>query len=322
MRGRHLGGGWRVIDGCRLVAGGTPFEIVLAHRELGLALMELEPRWTPGAEQLLQQRLAAAGFARRFPGHIPIIHRRLRREDLPELPIVLTEAFSWQDPLTVAADSDWIEGLREALGGDDLEAPTRAPGPAVAAVGSPSGEPDGATPRGGPVVEPAAVPVAPAAPLAALAAVLAKPDVTPAPANAPSGPAAVSRSGTSRGRRIGMAVGGAAIAAGVALVVVLGQPRTPESSAPAAEPPRVQLAATAGPAAPALAQSAGAAPAPAPGESRAEPAPRASGQARAPGRRPGLVDCAGAGGRPRGGCGSGGPCGRGAAGAGRAVCGA
>jgi hypothetical protein len=104
MRGHHLGDGWRVIDGCRLSPDGPPVEIMLAHRKLGLAIMELEPRWTPGAEQLVRDRLKASGFADRFPGHLPIIHRRLRREVVTELPTVLNEAFSWQDPLTIPAE--------------------------------------------------------------------------------------------------------------------------------------------------------------------------------------------------------------------------
>jgi len=82
---RQLGVGWQVVDGCRLTPDGAPIEIVLAHRALGLAIMELEPRWTPWVEQRLRARLAAAGFADRFPGHLPIIHRRLRRELLAEL---------------------------------------------------------------------------------------------------------------------------------------------------------------------------------------------------------------------------------------------
>ena len=136
-----------MIDGCRLASDGPPVEIVLVHRELGLAIMELEPRWTPGAEQLLQERLTAAGFSDRFPGHLPIIHRRLRREVLGELPIVLTEAFSWQDPLTIPAELDWIEGLREALVATDPEAPTRGPMPERVIEAPPAPDADGAEPE-------------------------------------------------------------------------------------------------------------------------------------------------------------------------------
>jgi hypothetical protein len=261
MRGRHLGGGWRVIDGCRLTPDGPPVEIVLAHPELGLAIMELEPRWTQGAEQLLQERLKATGFAARFPGHLPIIHRRLRREVLAELPMVLTEAFSWQDPLTISADLDWIEGLREALGATDADAPTRGPVPAAPAE-TPSAPIEGETPPGiaaepAPSAGPpeATPPAVHAPPLAALAAAIGKPGAPPVAANAPAMPAVAQ---PARGRRFGLAVGGAAIAAGVALVIVLG--RQPPTETPPSEA-RLHVAGTAGAGTPVLTPSAGATPA-------------------------------------------------------------
>ena len=107
--------GWSLVEDCRLGLGSGPPDIVLLHPGIGVALLEMEPRWTPDAETAFRQRLDAIGFAQDFPGHLPVIHRRLRPIDLPELPVLLAEAFSWQPRLTLPEGGAWTAAARRAL---------------------------------------------------------------------------------------------------------------------------------------------------------------------------------------------------------------
>lgn len=117
--------GWIVLSDCRIDGGDGPPDIVLLHPAIGVALLEMEPRWTADAETRFRQRLDAIGFARHYPGHLPVIHRRLRPADLPELPTLLTEAFSWQPSLSLPEGGAWVAAARRALTDHAAPAPSR-----------------------------------------------------------------------------------------------------------------------------------------------------------------------------------------------------
>lgn len=219
--------GWQLLgDGARLGLG--PADIVLANEAVGVALLQVEPHWNRAAVEALRVRLDTTGFTRRFPGHLPVIHRRISPDLLPELPTLLSEAFSWQDRLGLPPGSAWVEALRTALASQEAQAPPAAP---VAAA-----------PVAAPIPAPIPAPVV-AAPAAAAVA-------TPPPATT------LARPDTPRLRpgRIVLGLGGLAIA-GALLLAVLAPDRVREV-APG-------LAGGGAPAAPVAAQSvaAGAAPA-------------------------------------------------------------
>jgi hypothetical protein len=131
----RLEAGWIVLSDCRIGGGDGPPDIVLLHPTIGVALLEMEPRWTADAETRFRQRLEAIGFARHYPGHLPVIHRRLRPTDLPELPTLLTEAFSWQPALTLPEGGAWVAAARRAL------TDRAAPAPAGATTGASAARP-------------------------------------------------------------------------------------------------------------------------------------------------------------------------------------
>lgn len=119
-----LENGWRLLTNCRL--GGNTIQIVLIRPAAGVALIEIEPVWTPDALDLFGALLAEADFSRRFPGHLPVIHRRMRQVDVPMLAMLLADAFLWLEPISLDLDEPW-EGEIEAL----LKASTDAHGTIV-----------------------------------------------------------------------------------------------------------------------------------------------------------------------------------------------
>jgi hypothetical protein len=118
--------GWEVLAGGGIVG---PSDIVLAHPAIGVALLQIEPHWTADAVPRLHVLLARHRFPQRFPGHLPVIHRRLRPEHLPELPVVLREAFGWQPRIGLAPDRAWVAALQALLAG--APAPAAAPSQAA-----------------------------------------------------------------------------------------------------------------------------------------------------------------------------------------------
>ncbi len=124
------GRGWTLIEGAVIGNVPSPGNLVLLNPRFGLALFQLEAHWTENALAQLEQRLAASGFHEAFPGRLPIIHRRLRREVIPELPAILEEAFSLQPALTLPEGSAWVQALRTVLtdAGARLPAASISPG--------------------------------------------------------------------------------------------------------------------------------------------------------------------------------------------------
>jgi hypothetical protein len=146
--------GWEVLAGGSIVG---PSDIVLAHPAIGVALLQVDPHWTPDAVSRLRALLDRHGFPLRFPGHLPVIHRRLRPEHLPELPVVLHEAFGWQDPITLAPERAWVTALRGLL----VAAPAPAPVPAPLPRATPAPAAVPSAPRAAPVATPPADPARP-----------------------------------------------------------------------------------------------------------------------------------------------------------------
>jgi len=108
-----LQGGWV------LMAHGTdglvPGPIILARSQTGVALFELEPSWTPDLVSRFRRQLDVAGFTTAFPGYLPVIHRRLRVDDLPYLAVILDEGFTFQDPIRLPPDDRWRHALQVVL---------------------------------------------------------------------------------------------------------------------------------------------------------------------------------------------------------------
>jgi hypothetical protein len=95
-----LRNGWRLIANALL--GEALIQVVLIQPGNGVALMQIHAHRTPEALDLLRGRMAESGFAAAHPGTLPIIHRRLRPQDVPNLDFILADAFIWQDPITLA----------------------------------------------------------------------------------------------------------------------------------------------------------------------------------------------------------------------------
>jgi hypothetical protein len=95
--------------------GEAVLDIVLIQPTAGVALLEIEPRWTPDALDALRARLQESGFLAAYPGHLPMIHRRLEPTHVDQLGEILSEAFIWQPPLTLFGPGPWHEALERVL---------------------------------------------------------------------------------------------------------------------------------------------------------------------------------------------------------------
>jgi len=109
----RLPNGWRLLTNCQLGAG--LLQYVLIRPEAGVALLEIDPVWTPNARDIFREHLAQTGFTSRFPGNLPLIHRRMRPGDVAMLDMLLAEAFIWLDPLSIDADAAWEDALQALL---------------------------------------------------------------------------------------------------------------------------------------------------------------------------------------------------------------
>lgn len=138
-----LGNGCRLLTNCRL--GTMTLQLVLIRSATGVALLEIHPVWTATALDLLQARLDEAGFASRFPGNLPRIHRQIHPRDLPKLEEILAEAFVGIDPFTLEGCGGWEDALQDLLTPVPVAAPT-------ATAKTPA---HGASPVAEPLLEPA-----------------------------------------------------------------------------------------------------------------------------------------------------------------------
>ncbi len=108
-----LGPDWVLVAGARL--GADPIDMVLLHPRLGVALLQVAPRWTIDAPGRLRQRLDQARFGAIFNGHLPVVHRMVTPRDLPDLPRLLAEGFAGQPPLDLPAGDAWMRVVHRAL---------------------------------------------------------------------------------------------------------------------------------------------------------------------------------------------------------------
>ncbi|HZH45154.1 MAG TPA: hypothetical protein VEY31_00825 [Roseococcus sp.] len=105
LRVQRMPNGWLRLDESR--DGPAGVDIVLIQPGRGVALLEFTPAWAPGAVDRLRGFLDQAGFTAAHSGHLPIIHRKLRHEDEPDLGSLLEDAFDWQEPISLSGRGAW-----------------------------------------------------------------------------------------------------------------------------------------------------------------------------------------------------------------------
>ena len=109
----RLANGWLLLRSSRLAAERC---MILIQPGIGVGLLELEPAWTADLVGQFRALLDSSDFGAMHPGHLPVIHRRLRPADIAFLPIIMEEAFVWQDPISVeAAPGSWESTLSRLL---------------------------------------------------------------------------------------------------------------------------------------------------------------------------------------------------------------
>jgi hypothetical protein len=109
--------GWIRLDQCNL----SPFQgqallvpHVLLHPEIGVALIDIAPGETAGAEAAFRDRLEAARFAAIFPGDLPVVHLQLQPEELGSLGTLLPQAFAGLPLLRLPGGDGWVSVVRRA----------------------------------------------------------------------------------------------------------------------------------------------------------------------------------------------------------------
>ena len=110
--------GWICLQDCDLsgVPGhAVPLQFVLLHADLGVALLDIAPAATQGAESTLRRRLETARFEGIFPGYLPVVQLRIAADEVGELGALLDQAFATLPPLSVAGGDAWISVVRRAL---------------------------------------------------------------------------------------------------------------------------------------------------------------------------------------------------------------
>lgn len=110
---KKLPNGWHLLINCQIEI--SHFQYVVIQPAAGVVLLEIDPVWTANASTIFQQHLADTGFSSRFPGHLPLIHRRMRPGDMAMLDMLLAEAFIWLDPISIDSDGGWEEALEALL---------------------------------------------------------------------------------------------------------------------------------------------------------------------------------------------------------------
>ena len=105
LRVQRMPNGWLRLDDSR--DGPAGVDIVLIQPGRGVALLEYTPAWSPDAVDGLRDFLDQAGFTAAHSGHLPIIHRKLRHEDEPDLASLLDDAFDWQEPISLNGRGAW-----------------------------------------------------------------------------------------------------------------------------------------------------------------------------------------------------------------------
>ncbi len=92
---------------------GVPFHVdaMLLHPRRGVALVDIAPKVTPRASELMRQTLAETdALAARAPW-LPIVYCCISPDEVPELAGLLDTAFAGHMPVP-AGESDWVRELR------------------------------------------------------------------------------------------------------------------------------------------------------------------------------------------------------------------
>lgn len=107
---------WQLLGRCR-DGGGAPEGgcFVVAHPEVGVALVDLLPDHTPNAEALFRRLLNAVDFSARCRGYLPVVHCAVGPDELPALRGRIEEAFGYDSILTIADRGQWVSELWRVL---------------------------------------------------------------------------------------------------------------------------------------------------------------------------------------------------------------
>jgi hypothetical protein len=129
---RELDAGWQIIHHCAVRAAGESraIDFVLLHRDYGLALLEVA-RPGPGedtarAVAAMRTMLEEIGFARRYPGHLAIVARRIAPDAVSDLAAFLAVRFA-AVPVSAVADPTWPDWLMQRLAPEHRPAERPAP---------------------------------------------------------------------------------------------------------------------------------------------------------------------------------------------------
>jgi hypothetical protein len=138
---RELDAGWQIIHHCAVIAAGNhcPLDFILLHRDYGIALLGVA---RPGesddpalAVAAMRTMLEEIGFARRYPGNLAVIARRIVPVAVSDLAAFLAVRFATV-PVSAIADPTWLDWLMQRLA-PEHRVPERegAASPAAAARG-------------------------------------------------------------------------------------------------------------------------------------------------------------------------------------------
>jgi hypothetical protein len=122
---RELDAGWQVIHRCAMRADGDSrtLDFILLHRDYGIALLGVA---TPGeiddpvlAVAAMSAMLEEIGFARRYPGRLAIVARRVVPAAVSDFAAFLAVRFA-AVPASATADPTWPDWLSQRLAPEDL----------------------------------------------------------------------------------------------------------------------------------------------------------------------------------------------------------
>jgi len=140
---RELDAGWQIIHRSAIPAGGSRIlDFILLHRDFGIVLLGVA---TPGeiddparAVASMHALLEESGFARRYPGHLAIVARRVVPAAVSDLAAFLAVRFA-AVPGSAIADPTWPDWLSQRLAAEDPASRRRdrdaSSSPTAAAVG-------------------------------------------------------------------------------------------------------------------------------------------------------------------------------------------
>jgi hypothetical protein len=117
---RELDAGWQIIHHCAVIAAGgrRPLDFILLHRDYGIALLGVAK---PGesddptqAVATMRTMLEEIGFARRYPGNLAIVARRIVPVAVSDLAAFLAVRFATV-AVSAIADPTWPDWLMQRL---------------------------------------------------------------------------------------------------------------------------------------------------------------------------------------------------------------